>query len=508
MPVDNTVSNNLRGTRAAGILYRAGDEILLLKRSLASKDYPGHWGLPGGHIEQGETPEQAARRESMEEIGYAPQGEVRKVCEYDGFVTYSHACNKFDPRIDSEHSGYVWVRTTDLPSPIHPGVTHSLAASSAMDSSREYDSYGWMEVKGNPISKVGIFPYLGSQMGASEPDRIYNVYRPEEELNNPDTIQSFKLLPFVNEHPNRLFGDGVKCEDKGIEGVIGEDVYYDAPYLKGNIKIFTSRMNESIDAGKIELSPGYQCSWDFTPGIFNGERYDAIQRNIRGNHLALVEEGRSGPDVSVMDGMTFVVDSKELVDMAEETQAAGELDLAGVVAALKTIGPQVAALMQFMEGMKPAEKAEEVSTSLDESKEDEGKKEDKAMDESKEDDSKEDKKKGEGMDTAAEIKALKSQIAKLQAAPAAMDSGAIMADMAKKADLVAKVSKHIGTFACDAMTHKQVAEYAADKLGLDKSHAVIAVESYLKAAPAPAAYGMDSATEKSSGAAYLAEQFN
>ena len=96
----------------------------------------------------------------------------------------------------------------------------------------------------------------------------------------------------------------------------------------------------------------------------------------------------------------------------------------------------------------------------------------------------------------------------LKAIPAAMDSVELMHEIAKKNDLVQRVSAHIGTFACDSMTHVQVAEYAAEKLGLDKAYAVVAVESYLKARPASqTAYGMDSAAVKqSTGAAFLAEQ--
>jgi hypothetical protein len=83
-----------------------------------------------------------------------------------------------------------------------------------------------------------------------------------------------------------------------------------------------------------------------------------------------------------------------------------------------------------------------------------------------------------------------------------------MAEMAKKSDLYNRVSAHVGSFACDSMTHVQVAEYAAEKLGLDKSHAVVAVESFLKARPAAVAYGMDAASDKSTGAAFLSEQYS
>ncbi|MBG3014860.1 DUF2213 domain-containing protein, partial [Proteus mirabilis] len=75
-----------------------------------------------------------------------------------------------------------------------------------------------------------------------------------------------------------------------------------------------------IEGGKIELSPGYRCIYDFTPGEFNGERYDAIQRHIRANHLALVDEGRTGADVAVQDHSVITIDTKELIRMNPEDE--------------------------------------------------------------------------------------------------------------------------------------------------------------------------------------------
>ena len=66
--------------RAAGIAYRAGDSVLLLLRSGTASDYPHTWGFPCGGIEEGETPEQAAIRESQEEIGYTT-GELLAVLD-------------------------------------------------------------------------------------------------------------------------------------------------------------------------------------------------------------------------------------------------------------------------------------------------------------------------------------------------------------------------------------------------------------------------------------------
>ena len=96
---------------------------------------------------------------------------------------------------------------------------------------RQKDINGWFEVKDNPISKVGVFDYSGAQIGAADPNRIYRVYRPAEELADPATIESFKLLPIVDDHtmlgnPNEGM---TAAEDKGVAGVIGEEVYFKHP---------------------------------------------------------------------------------------------------------------------------------------------------------------------------------------------------------------------------------------------------------------------------------------
>lgn len=182
-------------------------------------------------------------------------------------------------------------------------------------SKREYDANNWYQVHDNPLSKVGIFPYSGSQVGG-DPSRVYNVYRPAEELSDPDTIESFKLVPFINNHT--MLGDPDKdpgltpVEEKGMEGVLGENIYFKDGTLYGNLKILSKNLASIIDDGKKELSLGYRCRYEIISGTWNGQPYDAIQRDIRGNHVALVDEGRMGKEVAVLDQLTFTFDNKEI----------------------------------------------------------------------------------------------------------------------------------------------------------------------------------------------------
>ena len=201
-------------------------------------------------------------------------------------------------------------------------ISYSKAGKDSGESARKFDINDWFEVEANPLSKVGVFQYSGKFISKElDPNQMFAVYRPEEELADPECIKSFKLLPWVNDHPRKLLGNpdkgAIAAEEKGISGVIGEQVFFDKLdlMLKGNIKIFSKSMSDAIDAGKEELSVGYQCKYEYAPGTFAGEPYQYVQRQIRGNHLATVDDGRMGPDVAVLDELQFTIDGKEFKTM-------------------------------------------------------------------------------------------------------------------------------------------------------------------------------------------------
>ena len=64
----------------------------------------------------------------------------------------------------------------------------------------------WL-IPDNPMTKIGVFPYLGRQISPDlEPDRIYQVLRPEEELTKPETLKSLELIPLINDHTMMVRG--------------------------------------------------------------------------------------------------------------------------------------------------------------------------------------------------------------------------------------------------------------------------------------------------------------
>lgn len=194
---------------------------------------------------------------------------------------------------------------------------------------KEIDRSNFWLVRNNPIIKTGVFPYLGRQIGPEcEPEKIYNVLRPEEELFSETAISSFNLIPITVGHA--LLGSRaegfVPPEEKGVDGTTGESSKRQGDKVVNDIKLYSERIKDEIQNGKKELSAGYFC--DFVPesGVWNGRHYDFVQRNIAGNHIALVEKGRNGADVRVMDSAEglprgsrqFVCDAMEIEGAFDE----------------------------------------------------------------------------------------------------------------------------------------------------------------------------------------------
>lgn len=337
---------------------------------------------------------------------------------------------------------------------------------------RQTDVNGWYEIKGNPLSKVGVFPYSGAQLGldGDDSDKIFMVYRPEEELASDECIDSFRLIPWVDEH--ELLGSAdeglTPAEKKGIQGVIGDEVFFDKPkgILRGNVKVFSDKLAKMIEDGKRELSCGYRCTYDMTSGVFDGEKYDAIQRDIRGNHLALVKEGRMGKDIAVLDHLTFTIDSMEAF-MPEEIEKKKEGEDEAVT--LEGLAKQIAALAEVVAKLKPADAVVDELDTEAKPKEEAGDEEvvaeeDKAAADAEE---AEVKKAVEAGDSAAIIKMLQARKSAPQKAKVvALDSATIMREISQRDTLAQKLSAHVGTFDSAAMTLAEVAKYGVKKLGI------------------------------------------
>ena len=173
---------------------------------------------------------------------------------------------------------------------------------------RSYDKDGRMHVAVTPISKSNVCPYIGKEIPGwdslgLDPNKVYKMYRDPVELEKG--AASFNNLPLLKKHI-QVSADAPMKDD--VVGSIGSDVHFDAPYLKASLCVWDSEAISLIDAQKLdELSSAYHYTPVMEAGTTpEGEPYDGRMTDILGNHLALVEVGRAGPDVVVADSNPFV----------------------------------------------------------------------------------------------------------------------------------------------------------------------------------------------------------
>lgn len=173
---------------------------------------------------------------------------------------------------------------------------------------RSYDKDGRLHVAVTPISKANVCPYIGKEIPGwdslgLDPNKVYNMYRDPAELEKG--AASFNNLPLLQKHI-QVSADAPMKDD--VVGSIGSDVHFDAPYLKASLCVWDAQAIALIDAQELdELSSAYHYVPIMEPGTTpEGEAYDGRMTNILGNHLALVEVGRAGPDVVVADSNPFV----------------------------------------------------------------------------------------------------------------------------------------------------------------------------------------------------------
>lgn len=354
-----------------------------------------------------------------------------------------------------------------------------------MSTSRTTDINGFIKIEKNPISRAGVFPYSGSQLPDADPSKVYNVYRASEELSNPDTLKSFEMLPIINEHV--MLGEGYEtsAEEKGVHGMTGEKVSFENGILYSSVRIISDALKDLIDQGKKQLSAGYRCAFEKSSGVFNGTKYDYIQKNIRGNHIALVHAGRSGPDIAVLDGMAF-----DHFDIAtgEDNMSKEILD------ALAALDKKVSAMDEDVKAMKAKDEAEEEEKKKKAEDEAEAEKKKKEAEDAEKDDDKK-----EGMDAAAvavaldaAVKPLKEEIAALKA----QGTKGILSTITSRDTLARKVSEVTGTFDHSAMDVTDVVAYGIEKLKITAPEGgqQIALEAFLagrKAAAPTAVFAMD-----------------
>lgn len=140
------------------------------------------------------------------------------------------------------------------------------------------------------ITTIGVYPYVKEdgtiQWELRHPDDVYTY----------DSLQTLELLPLTNNHPSeKVTKDNIKNLQVGH---LGEFVMVDTMhgFITNSVVVSESVAMEDVSNGKRALSCGYVCDILPESGVWNGVPYTARQKNIRYNHVSIVDRGRAGDD--------------------------------------------------------------------------------------------------------------------------------------------------------------------------------------------------------------------
>lgn len=139
------------------------------------------------------------------------------------------------------------------------------------------------------VARTGVYTYLN-------PDKtIRREYRPPEEVFAEESLKTFAGKPITVGHPKNGKVTPESARQLSIGSILSDGYLKEMgpaqQYVACDITLFAPK-----DIGDArELSLGYRCDLEETPGVTaDGQPYDAIQRNIRVNHLAVVKKARAG----------------------------------------------------------------------------------------------------------------------------------------------------------------------------------------------------------------------
>ena len=149
---------------------------------------------------------------------------------------------------------------------------------------------------------------------------VIRELRPKEEVFKKESMDTLGGVPLTNRHPTELLNS--KNTKHYAVGFTSDKVQQNDIYLDTIATITDQDLIDEIEKGGLrEVSCGYECELEESPGEFDGQAYDVIQRNIKYNHLAVVDKGRAGPQVRLkLDSSDAILENQCNNDKLKDDQ--------------------------------------------------------------------------------------------------------------------------------------------------------------------------------------------
>lgn len=148
------------------------------------------------------------------------------------------------------------------------------------------DDNGYLRIDG-VVAHVGILEYM------DDDGTVIREFVPEETLFDEDSLKSLAGAPVTLQHPPVMVTPSNYKEYS--QGSVNGMPKRDGDNLVASMLVIGNEALHAVEYdGVSELSPGYSVDLDETPGEWQGQKYDRVQRNRRYNHQAIVDAARGG----------------------------------------------------------------------------------------------------------------------------------------------------------------------------------------------------------------------
>lgn len=272
-------------TYAAGILFKSAGKVFLVKRG-----DDGSWAVPGGKLEEGETPEAAARREVLEECGVDYAAPLTPHALIDGYVTYiAEGGEQFEAVLNEENQAYGWFSLDELPEPLHPGMVAMLEA----EPLNEMDVAGL--ISGGQLTSPQFFRnmYLwalritGTGVTWRSKFRQY-AYRSPENYLTDEFLARCSGLPVIWWHPEKNVLNSEEFAARTIGAIAFAWIQGDEVW--GMARIYDTDAAVNLSTRQLSTSPTVTGGDDVLINV-DGEPLLLEGNPVLLDHLAICEQG-------------------------------------------------------------------------------------------------------------------------------------------------------------------------------------------------------------------------
>ena len=149
------------------------------------------------------------------------------------------------------------------------------------------------------VARTGIQVYSGAELGRPDLKEV-RIYRPADEVFAKKAMATLAHRPITLDHPDTKV-DASNWRKLAI-GKSDGDVVRDGDYVRVPLVLMDAQAIAAAQSGKSQLSVGYDAALIWGEGQTpSGEFYDAVQTDIRANHIALVTTARGGDNLKLGD---------------------------------------------------------------------------------------------------------------------------------------------------------------------------------------------------------------